>query len=558
MKQKLFRSLLLLTMGSVLLVVALFAWFSVHYITTDSYQSLKREAALLLETDEDGRITLKQLQRVKLADRVTLLNPKGEVLFDNYTLPEAMDNHLQREEVQQALEQGEGFASRKSDTLGKDILYYAVVLSDGNILRLARTNAAVFQQAHILAGYIVVVLLFVLGGAFIAARSITRKALHPLESLDLEHADTQQDVYPELQPIVERFAQQQAALNREMRRYKSKKQELKAVTNNMDEGMLFLDPQWHVASLNKSAIKFFGKDKEELLNRSIIELISGEEIRKLLQQMELTGKGRLIINRGSTYYQCNGSRIADKGFVLLIMDVTERTASEKLRREFSANVSHELKTPLTSISGYAEIMMDGLVRQEDMRGFSRRIYNEASRMITLIGDIIRLSKLDEGTIELEKEDVDLYRLIRDIVSRLSVQAEKQNVRIEIVGEHVTFHGIRQVLDEMLYNIIENAVKYNVPNGKVSVWVGNTLNGKKVIVNDTGIGIPKEHQDRIFERFYRVDKSHSRETGGTGLGLSIVKHGALLHGADIHVESEVGKGTRMELIFHEEQNTSECT
>ena len=208
--------------------------------------------------------------------------------------------------------------------------------------------------------------------------------------------------------------------------------------------------------------------------------------------------------------------------------------------------------------GYAEIMMDGLVRQEDMRGFSHRIYNEASRMITLIGDIIRLSKLDEGTIELEKEDVDLYRLIRDIVSRLSVQAEKQNVRIEVVGEHVTFHGIRQVLDEMLYNIIENAVKYNVPNGKVSVWVGNTLNGKKVIVNDTGIGIPKEHQDRIFERFYRVDKSHSRETGGTGLGLSIVKHGALLHGADIHVESEVGKGTRMELIFHEEQNTSECT
>ena len=311
MKQKLFRSLLLLTMGSVLLVVALFAWFSVHYITNDSYQSLKREATLLLETDEDGRITLKQLHRVKLADRVTLLNPKGEVLFDNYTMTEAMDNHLQREEVQQALVQGEGFASRKSDTLGKDILYYAVVLADGNILRLARTNEAVFQQAHFLAGYIVVVLLFVLGGTFIAARSITRKALHPLEALDLEQVSVQQDVYPELRPIVERFAQQQAALNREMRRYKSKKQELKAVTNNMDEGMLFLDPQWHIASLNKSAIKFFGKDKEELLNKSILELVSGEEIHKLLQQMELTGKGRLIINRGTTYYQCNGSRIAD-------------------------------------------------------------------------------------------------------------------------------------------------------------------------------------------------------------------------------------------------------
>ena len=316
MKQKLFRSLLLLTMGSVLLVVALFAWLSVHYITNDSYQSLKREAALLLETDEDGRITVKQLHRVQLADRVTLLDPNGRVLFDNYTNGEALDNHLQREEVQQALVQGEGFASRKSDTLGKDILYYAVVLADGNILRLARTNAAVFQQAHLFAGYIAVVLLLILGGAFIAARSITRRALQPLERLDLEQPDANKDVYPELEPIVERFAQQQAALNREMRRYKSKKQELKAVTNNMDEGMLFLDTQWNVASLNKSAIKFFGKDKEELLHKNILELMEGEDIRRLLQQMELVGKGRLIINRGNTYYQCNGSRIADKGFVL--------------------------------------------------------------------------------------------------------------------------------------------------------------------------------------------------------------------------------------------------
>ena len=373
MKQKLFRSLLLLTLGSVLLVVVFFAWLSVHYITNDSYQSLKREASLLLETDEDGRITVKQLHRVQLADRVTLISPTGKVLFDNYTISDTMDNHLMRQEVQQALEQGEGFASRGSGTLGKDILYYAVVLADGNILRLARTNAAVFQQAHILAGYIAVVLLLLLLGAFFAARSITRKALQPLERLDLEQPRENKDIYPELHPIVERFAQQQEALNREMRRYKSKKQELKAVTKNMDEGMLFLDTQWFVASLNKSAVKFFGKEKQELLNKSILDLVSGDEIKRLLQQMELSGKGRMVINRGNTYYQFNGSRIADKGFVLLIMDVTERTASEKLRREFSANVSHELKTPLQSVLGYSEIMLSGLVKPEDGPRFLQKI-----------------------------------------------------------------------------------------------------------------------------------------------------------------------------------------
>lgn len=556
MKQKLFRSLLLLTMGSVLLVVALFAWFSVHYITTDSYQSLKREAALLLETDEDGRITLKQLQRVKLADRVTLLNPKGEVLFDNYTLPEAMDNHLQREEVQQALEQGEGFASRKSDTLGKDVLYYAVVLADGNILRLARTNAAVFQQAHVLAGYIVVVLLFVLGGAFIAARSITRKALHPLESLDLEHADTQQDVYPELQPIVERFAQQQAALNREMRRYKSKKQELKAVTNNMDEGMLFLDPQWHVASLNKSAIKFFGKDKEELLNRSILELISGEEIRKLLQQMELTGKGRLIINRGSTYYQCNGSRIADKGFVLLIMDVTERTASEKLRREFSANVSHELKTPLQSVLGYSEIMLSGLVKPEDRPRFLQKIYDEARNLLRLIDDIIKLSKLDELNHDM-LEEFSLVEVAQSALRRLKDKA--QSMKVELVLENningsAPLLGIATLMEEIFFNLLDNGIKYNREGGKVTLLLSETESKYVVKVSDTGMGIATAELPHIFERFYRVDRSRHKAIDGTGLGLSIVKHGVLFHGGKVRVYSTVGQGTEFILKF---PKMSEC-
>ena len=226
----------------------------------------------------------------------------------------------------------------------------------------------------------------------------------------------------------------------------------------------------------------------------------------------------------------------------------QKDAIADMRKEFSANVSHELKTPLTSISGYAEIMKNGLVRPEDMKGFAERIYNEASRLITLVEDIIKLSKLDEGEIEMEKEDVDLYDLTRRIVSRLAPQAEKRAVHVEVTGENVICHGVRQILDEMIYNICENAIKYNRQGGSVSVWVGATLKGKKIIVTDTGIGIPEDQQERIFERFYRVDKSHSKETGGTGLGLSIVKHGAMLHNAQIHVESKVGKGTKMELTF----------
>lgn len=224
----------------------------------------------------------------------------------------------------------------------------------------------------------------------------------------------------------------------------------------------------------------------------------------------------------------------------------QKDAIANMRKEFSANVSHELKTPLTSISGYAEIMKDGLVRPEDMKTFSERIYNEASRLIILIEDIIKLSKLDEGEVELEKEDVDLYLLTREVISRLAPQAAARDIHVEITGESAIYHGVRQILDEMIYNICENAVKYNKEGGSVSVWVGRTLQGMKVIVTDTGIGIPEDQKERIFERFYRVDKSHSKETGGTGLGLSIVKHGAMLHGAEIHVESKIGKGTRMEL------------
>lgn len=551
MKQKLFRSLLLLTGACVCLVALLFFWIGYHYITTDSYNSLRREATLLLEADPDGRITVKQLHRVQLTDRVTLLGPDGTALFDNYVDAAGMENHLQRPEVQQALAEGEGVASRASGTLGENILYYAVLLPDGNILRLARTNDMIFQQANILLGYLLLILLFVFGGAFAAARSITKRVLRPLEQLDLEEADPQTVVYPELQPIVERFSQQQQKLLREMRRYKNKKQELKAVSNNMDEGVLFLDTEWNVVSINKSAVRFWGRDKQELLGKKILELMDTEEMRHLLEEMELAGKGRLVVNRGSTYYQFNGSRIADKGFVLLMMDVSERTASEKLRREFSANVSHELKTPLQSVLGYSEIMLSGLVKPEDTKRFLQKIYDEARNLLHLIDDVIKLSKLDELNHDM-LEEFSLVKAAESALLRLHDKAAKMQVTLTLDNalgpDGGKVLGIPSLMEEVFYNLLDNGIKYNHAGGGVAVRLEETENKYVVSVSDTGMGIDAAELPHIFERFYRVDRSRHKAIEGTGLGLSIVKHGVIFHKGTVRVNSTVGQGTEFILKF----------
>ena len=367
--------------------------------------------------------------------RITLLDPKGNVLFDSLEDSAELENHSNRPEFIQAEKSGYAESLRYSETLSKQNFYCAVKLADGDILRVGRTTDSVFStmlSSSLLLGGLLIVILAV---AFVLVRRQTRDLIEPINTLDLEEP-LENEVYEELTPLLE--------------------------------------------SIDKQ-----NKEKEAIAN---------------------------------------------------------------MRKEFSANVSHELKTPLTSISGYAEIMKSGIVKPEDMPRFSEKIYNEARRLITLVEDIIKLSHLDEGKVELEKEDIDLYELTREIISRLAPQASAKKVHMELTGESVIYNGVRQILDEMVYNICENAIKYNKEGGEIRIWVGNTLNGKKIIVTDTGIGIPEDQKERIFERFYRVDKSHSREIGGTGLGLSIVKHGAILHNAKIHVDSELGKGTRMELTF----------
>lgn len=550
MKQRLFRSILLLTGAAVGLVLLLFFWVSCQYITQDSFASLKREANLLIVADGEGNVPVSELHRLQLTDRVTLIAPDGHALYDNYADAKSMENHLQREEVQEALKGGEGSSRRASETLGKNILYYAVRLQDGNVLRLSRTNDAVFQQYKIILGYFVLLALAVLCGAFWAAKTITARILRPLENLNLEQPDSEAVVYPELKPIVEYFELQQEKLQKEMRRYKNKKQELKAVTNNMDEGLLFLNPVWEIESINKSAVKFFGKEKQELLGTSFFMLDDSDEIRQLLAKIEQEGKGRLVINRGSSYYQLNGSRITDKGFVLLIMDVTARTASEKIRREFSANVSHELKTPLQSVLGYSEIMLSGLVKPEDTKRFLQKINDEAHNLLRLIDDIMQLSKLDELTHDM-MEEFTLQDVAQSALARLKDKACRLQVSLQLVdstGGDSKLLGISSLMEEIFFNLLDNGLKYNHPGGEVTLRLSEGENKYTVSVADTGMGIPGSELPHIFERFYRVDRSRHKAIEGTGLGLSIVKHGVGFHGGSIRVVSTVGQGTEFIMKF----------
>lgn len=382
-----------------------------------------------------GPSYLDQMSQADERTRITQIDENGDVLYDSSSEEIDMENHGAREEIKEALASGTGESERVSDTLGRELYYYAVLLDDGTVLRVAKSMDNLAMTALNVLPVMGVLAVIMMGFALMLAKWQTQKLIKPINELNLE-TPLENTIYEELTPL-----------------------------------LVAMDKQ--------------NKEKEAVSN---------------------------------------------------------------MRKEFSANVSHELKTPLTSISGYAEIMKNGMVRPADIPVFSERIYKEARRLITLVEDIIKLSKLDEESVELEKEEVDLYDLTMEIVSRLSPQASQKHIRMEVTGEQINCFGIRQILDEMVYNVCENAIKYNNEGGRVSVWVGATLDGPKISVSDTGIGIPKEHQERIFERFYRVDKSHSKERGGTGLGLSIVKHGALLHGAKVSVDSAPGKGTRIEMLF----------
>ncbi len=538
MTGKIIRSLFSLAMLVLVIGAALFSGILYGYYEKQSFASLAQEAEQLQQTME-----YVSPEQMRSADRITLISPDGTVLYDSVARADAMENHLSREEVAQALREGTGKSSHYSSTVLKKNLYYALRLDDGNILRLSREQsslgAMLLNMAWPIAATVAGLLLLAAGLSVRLARQITQ----PINAIS---PDDPQNVYPELQPLTQRLRQQRETIRNQMDELSRRMREFSAMTENMSEGFLLIDLRGHVLTENHSASMLLPTDADNIAKCSQRELcqaaqqaLTGQRCERLLQQGERTLSviASPVLESGQV-----------TGAVVLTLDVTEREQREKLRREFSANVSHELKTPLTSISGFAELMSQGLVPPDKVREFSLDIQKECTRLTNLVEDIIDLSRLEEGGGDMIWEDTDLYTLCDDVLQSLEPVAKRQAVTLRLAGESLQVRGVYQVLREMIYNLCDNAIKYNRSGGSVTVTVARSAGRAFVTVADTGIGIPYEDQSRVFERFYRVDKSHSRAIGGTGLGLSIVKHAAALHGAEIKLQSQPEDGTVITVLF----------
>lgn len=538
MTGKIIRSLFSLAMLVLVIGAALFSGILYGYYEKQSFASLAQEAEQLQQTME-----YVSPEQMRSADRITLISPDGTVLYDSVARADAMENHLSREEVAQALREGTGKSSHYSSTVLKKNLYYALRLEDGNVLRLSREQsslgAMLLNMAWPIAATVAGLLLLAAGLSVRLARQITQ----PINAIS---PDDPQDVYPELQPLTQRLRQQRETIRNQMDELSRRMREFSAMTENMSEGFLLIDLRGHVLTENHSASMLLPTDADNIAKCSQRELcqaaqqaLTGQRCERLLQQGERTLSviASPVLESGQV-----------TGAVVLTLDVTEREQREKLRREFSANVSHELKTPLTSISGFAELMSQGLVPADKVREFSLDIQKECTRLTNLVEDIIDLSRLEEGGGDMTWEDIDLYTLCDDVLQSLEPVAKRQAVTLRLAGESLQVRGVYQVLREMIYNLCDNAIKYNRSGGSVTVTVARSAGRVSVVVADTGIGIPYEDQSRVFERFYRVDKSHSRAIGGTGLGLSIVKHAAALHGAEIKLQSQPEDGTVITVLF----------
>lgn len=538
MTGKIIRSLFSLAMLVLVIGAALFSGILYGYYEKQSFASLAQEAEQLQQTME-----YVSPEQMRSTDRITLISPDGTVLYDSVARADAMENHLSREEVAQALREGTGKSSHYSSTVLKKNLYYALRLEDGNILRLSREQsslgAMLLNMAWPIAATVAGLLLLAAGLSVRLARQITQ----PINAIS---PDDPQDVYPELQPLTQRLRQQRETIRNQMDELSRRMREFSAMTENMSEGFLLIDLRGRVLTENHSASMLLPTDADNIAKCSQRELcqaaqqaLTGQRCERLLQQGERTLSviASPVLESGQV-----------TGAVVLTLDVTEREQREKLRREFSANVSHELKTPLTSISGFAELMSQGLVPPDKVREFSLDIQKECTRLTNLVEDIIDLSRLEEGGGDMTWEDIDLYTLCDDVLQSLEPVAKRQAITLRLAGESLQVRGVYQVLREMIYNLCDNAIKYNRSGGSVTVTVARSAGRASVAVADTGIGIPYEDQSRVFERFYRVDKSHSRAIGGTGLGLSIVKHAAALHGAEIKLQSQPEDGTVITVLF----------
>lgn len=548
MKKRIFKSMSLLAILSIILTSLVLSVFFSGEMYDAMKQQLRSEATYLAEAIESGGISY--LQRVSVSNntRITLISENGTVLFDNNIENEsAAENHNQREEVQEARESGSGESVRDSATIGQKTFYYALLLDNGQILRVSHTMHSLWLNIFSSLPYVMLFAVLVLLVALLLVHREVQRIVVPINELDLEHP-VDNIVYDELSPLLQRISRQNMLIYNQMKELAERQQEFSTLTENMNEGLVIVNAHGYILSINRRALQIFGLKEDDYLQKHILVVNRNLELKQTIENGLKGQNQELLLDLEGRKYQIMSNPILiaghARGLVLLLLDVTEKQQQEQMRREFTANVSHELRTPMTAISGYAEIMMQGLVQPQDMKPFAEKIYKEANRLISLIADIIQLSQLDEGGSQFQMQQVALDMVMEEVEQRLQPLAEKKDVSLTMLAEPVTVQGNRQVLQEILYNLCENAIKYNKPQGTVQMSL-QQLDGKAVvIVADTGIGIPVEEQQRVFERFYRVDKSHSRIIGGTGLGLSIVKHGVQMHHGEISMESQLGEGTRI--------------
>ncbi len=528
MTSRIFRSICLVALAVFLSCLILIMGVMYEYFSGVQQKQLKMQTSLAAQgVNNEGYDYLDGLETDEF--RLTWISPDGTVLYDSQTDSSTMENHLEREEIREAFETGYGESVRYSSTMMERSLYSAKLTQDGSVLRLSISQNTILILVLGMAQPICIVFAVAIILSLFLASRISKKIVKPLNSINLDKP-LENDGYDELYPLLHRIDSQQKQLKRQSTELNRRKNELDAIIEEMNEGLVLINKKGTILSINRAAAKLLDTD------------------------MHITGYNLFAICRSGDIHEdleLASPVISEKsvsGAALLIYNVSEKEKSEEIRREFTANVSHELKTPLHSISGYAELLKNGMVKDDDVAPFSKKIYSEAQRMIQLIDDIINLSHLDEGADDMKREDVDLYTLAENAVSSVENEAQNADVAIELTGETAVVNGISQLLFGMIYNLCDNAVKYNRAGGKVSVDVRNNEDSVILTVSDTGIGIPEEHKERVFERFYRVNKSHSKEVGGTGLGLSIVKHSAMIHNAKITLNSVLNEGTTITVVF----------
>ena len=544
MTSKIFRSTVFVAVIVLLCSLGVVIGVLYNHFTGVQIQQLKDELSLAITgTEQFGNGFLENVEADRF--RVTWIDTDGTVLFDTQVDQTTMENHADREEIREAFLTGVGSAVRNSSTLTEQTYYEAQRLQDGTVLRISASHASALSLMMGMLWPVVLIALLAIVLSLLLARRMAKNIVEPLNTLNLEQP-LDNDTYEELSPLLRRINQQHRQIESQMRKLQRKSDEFAQITSHMQEGLVVLDKETNIRSINSAAMEIFDADAA-CVGGSFFQMQHSNDLRQALNDALDRGHGSAKLELEGRFCRFDMSSIQSEGnllgAVILAVDVTESQNAEQMRREFSANVSHELKTPLQGIIGSAELLESGMVKPEDEARFVGHIRKEASRLVSLIEDIIRLSQLDEG-VALPSEEVDLLALAKEVTAILENSAAEKNVQMTVSGDGFKVQGIRRMLHEVVFNLCDNAIKYNIPGGTVEIHIEN----KKLTVRDTGIGIPAEHKERIFERFYRVDKSHSKASGGTGLGLSIVKHAIAYHKADISLESTLGQGTAITIQF----------